>query len=177
MRWIQWALCSGMHWAHYTPAWTEIVHTSSPYESNDAKHGFQYALVRNFGELNFNWDTRQVIVRVLGNTGKVLMSTAWSIDLLSGISEPQSKGFLKLTDFEQTYQRLTNHNVSQPDDWICVNHRGIPSLGVKLFGVVSPICVALSIAFLPLIIVMLTVWLVWRHMRRQRLIKLKFKKL
>jgi hypothetical protein len=176
-RLFQWALCAGMHWAHHTPAWTDLVDLTSlkPYES-DAKRGLQYVLERNFGEMEFDWENQQLIVRVLSRTGKSLISTVWPFSLLSGTIEPPATGLIQLSDYEKTYQRLLLHNVSKSNDWICINHRGIPSLGAKLFGVMSPISVAAFIIFLPLHVTVFVLWTIWRLKLRQNRFKMKLKK-
>jgi hypothetical protein len=166
-----------MHWAHHTPAWTDLVDLPIPYEAHAKRRGRQYALERNFGELEFDWEQRQLIVRVLGpKTGETLISTAWPFSVLSGITAPEPTGPLHASDYVRMHQRLVAHNVSQPNDWICLNHRGVTSLGVKIFGVVSPISVAAFIMLLPLHVVILTLWMIWRR-RRTYQIEMKVKKL
>jgi hypothetical protein len=176
-RWIQYALCTGMHVAHHTNAWTDVIsHNTNPYKSKHAKRGVQYVLRRNFGELEFDWDTQQVIVRVFDITGKSLISSAWSFDVLSGIIEPPSTiGQIQLSDYEHIYQRLhTSHNststsIPQPNDWICINHRGVSSFGRKLFGVITPISVVMFLITLPFNMLMLLAWLIWRRYKCKKL--------
>ena len=160
-----------MHFAHHTPAWTDIIdyRTITPTKSSSKpplKHGLQYVLERNFGEMEFDWVNRQVVVRVFGHTGKEYISTTWPFDLLSGHMEPIPTGRLHISDFERTYNTLLLHNVSQPDDWICLNHRGVSSFSIKLFGVLSPICLATFLVSLPLIVLLMILWMIWRHRKR-----------
>jgi hypothetical protein len=75
----------GMHWAHLSRAWTDLVNTDQVQDGG--RKGLQYALDRNFGEFEFDWDKGTVTVRVLGDNldhRQVLLSTSWSLDLLSG---------------------------------------------------------------------------------------------
>ena len=183
--WMQRALCAGMHLAHHTTSWTDVIHyrdttTSTPTpSSNPLKVGLQYVLERNFGEMEFDWENRQVLVRVFGDTGTEFIRTAWPFDLLSGYNrtEPIPTGRLRISDYEHTYQNLLRHNVSQPDDWICLNHRGVSSFGMKLFDVLSPIGLVLFLVSLPINIVLLAMWMIWRHRKRQYRIQAKLKQL
>jgi hypothetical protein len=172
-----------MHIAHRTSAWTELISTTT---ASNNKPGIQYVLERNFGELEFDWKERQAIVRIFDINGNALIQTAWSFDVLSGIIEPSSSmtnNKLQLSDYEETYQRLyTNHHhnstmIVQPNDWICLNHNGISSFGMKLLGVIIPISSVIFIATLPINILIIVVWLIWRHRCRQYRIKSKFKQL
>jgi hypothetical protein len=54
-----------MHLAHINKAWTDVVDLRGP-PREGAKRRVQYALQRNFGEFEFDWDKRQLIVRILG---------------------------------------------------------------------------------------------------------------
>jgi hypothetical protein len=175
--WFQWALCMGMHWAHHTPAWTDLVHVPIPYEAHAQKRGRQYVLQRNFGEFEFDWERRQLIVRILNPAGDTLISTAWPWAVLSGTTPPAPTGRLRPSDYEATHRRWLAHNVSQSDaDWICLPHGGVPSPGVKLYGVVSSVSIAAFLMFLPLYVVLLGLWMIWRRYRVY-LIEMKVKTL
>jgi hypothetical protein len=156
----------GMRWAHHTPSWSDLVDVPIPYEAHAQKRGRQYALQRNFGELEFDWEAQQVIVRVLDPAGDTVISTAWPWAVLSGTTAPVPTGRLHTSDFAAVHQRWLAHNVSQSNaDWICLNHGGVPSIGVKLYGVVSSISVAVFIMFLPLHVLLLGLWMIWRRYR------------
>lgn len=148
--WFQKALCAGMHLAHNNYAWTDLIDEKSP-EDKGAKQGIQYVLERNFGEFEFDWDRRKLIVRILGEGGTPLLSTAWNFDLLTGKTPAPETGKVDLLDYELIHESLSAHG-AQPNDWICVNHRGNPSLARKLFGFVSPVVLATFITLLPLIL-------------------------
>lgn len=156
-----------MHWAHWNGAWTELINIPSPYEAG-AKRGVQYALGRNFGELEFDWDNQRVIVRILDDrtNGKGVLSTAWDFDVLSGsVPSPILRGSAP-SDFEQTREGLLTHGASL-DDWICVNHGGSPTLALKLFGVASPISVVVVIILLPFIFSVLAGGAIYRQRARR----------
>jgi len=147
--WIKFSLTMGMHLAHWNGAWTDVVHMEQSQEG--AKSGYQYSLDINFGEFEFEWEKRQVIVRILGEKsidGKAsLLHTVWDFDTLSG-TRPITSRVL-----------FDNHASSSPfepfaseTDWICASYRGQPSLMLKLFGVVSPVLLAALLATLPLLL-------------------------
>jgi len=141
-----------MHWAHNNGVWTDVVDLKNrPPHEQGAKKGMQYALDRNFGEFEFDWDKRQLIVRIFGKEleASPLLSTAWDFDMLSGKTPFPEVGEIDTADFERVYKRLETHGARE-DDWICVNYRGNPSLALKLFGIASPILLASFIAFLPM---------------------------
>jgi hypothetical protein len=179
-RWIQWALCIGMHLAHQSPAWTDVIASRLPSPTAPSSHqhlkdGLQYVLERNFGEMEFDWENRQVLVRVFGHTGKEYISTVWPFDLLSGrLSVPEPTGRLHISDYERTHNNLFLHDVAQPDDWICLNHRGVSSFSMKLFGVLSPICLVIFLVSLPLIVLFVILWMTWRY--RKRLLRIRTKR-
>jgi hypothetical protein len=122
-----------------------------PPHEKGAKRGVQYVLERNFGEFDFDWDKRELVVRIFGKDGTPLVSTAWDLDLLSGKVPAPETGKVKQSDYEQIYEHLSMHG-AEPNDWFCVNHRGHTSLALKLFGVASPILLASFIILLPAIV-------------------------
>jgi hypothetical protein len=185
---MQQALCAGMHFAHYTTSWTDVIQyratttTSAiptPSSNEHWKTGLQYVLERNFGEMEFDWENRQVLVRVFGHTGTEFIHTIWPLDLLSGRNQTEliPTGRLRTLDYERAYQNLLHHNVSQPDDWICLNHRGVSSFGMKLFGVLAPVGLVIFLVSLPFNVVMIILWMIWRHRKRQHRILNKMKQL
>jgi len=88
------------HFAHYfiplnsiilqqadpsTASRTTTVTTSSTTDTGTmTKASLQYTLHRNVAELDFDFDQRMVIVRILSDTGTVLLNQNWSFDALSG---------------------------------------------------------------------------------------------
>jgi len=166
------ALTAGMHFAHNNGAWTDVVDLrtpagSAPTDKNATpriigddprtKKGIQYVLQRNFGELEFDWDNRQVVVRVFGQTrdgvAVPFISTGWDFDVLSGLKPVKQTGKIKGSDYERLYQRMLGaegirRHVNE-DDWICVNYRGYPSFARKMFGFISPITLAGFLMFGP----------------------------
>jgi hypothetical protein len=157
---MQKGLKLGMHWAHFTPAWTHVIDLlDEPYEPG-AKRRVQYVLERNFGEFEFDWKRRQLIVRIFGmnaDRGPIL-STAFDFDALSGKSSLPQTTLASQALFQKTYERLAPYG-ARDDDWICVSYRGQPSLALKVFNVVTPIILASLITLSPLILLAFLVYL------------------
>ena len=131
---------------------------------NIAKTSLQYTLQRNVAELDFDFDQRMVIVRILSETGTVILNQNWSFDALNGgIHERTEKeanhgsnfssSFVLLGEeqYEQSKRILLGHqgttideekqrsstsfptdspdyNLYVDDDFVCVSHRGEPTL-------------------------------------------------
>jgi PhoD-like phosphatase len=97
---------------------TETNVTTGLYENGGgegAKTGKQFSLLKNFGELEFDWEARTVVARVIGENAveTPLLSAKWSLDQLSGRTNmPGSK--LTIGDFEPTVN----------GKWTCLSHRG-----------------------------------------------------
>jgi hypothetical protein len=166
---MQKGLTLGMHWAHFTPAWTHIIDLlDEPYEYG-AKRRVQYALERNFGEFEFDWKHRQLIVRIFGRKvdGHPILSTAFDFDALSGKSSLPQTPQASPAIFQNTYERLAKYGARE-DDWICVNYRGQPSLALKVFNVVTPILLASLITLSPLILLVFLAFLSRRSSRKHK---------
>lgn len=165
------ALKAGMHWAHNNHAWTDLVHlTETNHKSlssqdenarghvvDGAKLKYQYSLEYNFGEFEFDWDQRQITIRILGHdaTKRPLLSTRWSFDLLSGHVPPVDTK-LTQTEYDKKYQALTAHDATN-DDWICLNYGREATFGMKVFGVISPVLISTTILIVPFIVPMILV--------------------
>jgi alkaline phosphatase D len=163
---FSWSLSMGMHLAHRNYAWTDLV--VAPDEFGD-KPRTQYALEHNFGEMEFDWDKRQVIVRLLGerlDQGQVLTSSRWDMDLLSGKVPAEATGKVRQSDYDDLLQRVLVHG-GQKDDFVCVNYNGNPSALLKAFGVASPILLAGFLACLPLLLPLLVAYGLKRRQRRK----------
>ena len=166
---FQKALMIGMHYAHINGAWTDVLDLRGPPREVGAKRRVQYALDLNYAEFEFDWDKREAVIRVLGKEvgGNPLLSTSWSFDALSGLTPVEETGKVKPKDYQSIYEDLSAHG-AQKEDWICVNHRGNPSLGLKLFGFFTPVMLAGSIVMMPLISPLLLVYLVLLRPRRKK---------
>jgi hypothetical protein len=152
------AFTAGMHWAHINGAWPDLVDWKGPAREG-AKRGVQYSLERNFGELEFDWESRELVVRVLGEEvgGKPLLSTAWSFDVLSGNSAMEEVGTIKPSHFKSMYKDLSLYG-AQNEDWMCISYRGPPSFPLKFYGFITPVAVTLTIIVSPLILSLLLIY-------------------
>lgn len=159
---VAFSLKAGMHLAHNNYAWTDLVYESDPLDG--AKAGFQYALDRNFGELELDWDNQQVLVRFFGNDTVVpLISTSWTFDELSKEQRPIDPPKVHRSDLDQMLQNLIRRGSANADDWICINHGGHPSFFLKLFGVLSPVFLAGSIMIAPVALPLLAILVLARR--------------
>lgn len=126
--WVTWyhteVLRLLMHSLHWFCPWTEIMKTSAieKWEPSSTT-GLQYNLDKNFGELEFDWDERAVVMRTIGENANAppLLSARFGMDELSGFSSTSNRHFLSDTDFQQASKL---HQPFVDREWICVNHRG-----------------------------------------------------
>lgn len=173
-RLFQKALTVGMHWAHINGAWTDLVDLKGP-PREGAKRRIQYSLERNFGEFEFDWNKRELIVRILGEEvgGKPLLSTAWKFDALSGIAPMRETGKVQPHHYQSIYRDLSLHG-AQEDDWICIPYRGPSTFLRKFYGFITPVGLSLTIVMSPLILLLLLVYFCFlRPKRKNKLQKLK----
>lgn len=114
--------------------WTEVLHSSTSNEGG--KTGLQFALERNFAELELDWTERAATVRVLGQEvgAPPLLSQTWSLEELSGPQRQQT---------------------SNAEEWNCYNYRGTPNRILFEVGGVLPVVVAISVFFSPVFILLL----------------------
>lgn len=130
-----------MRFLHALCPWTELM-VSQPssgglFESGGAegaKTGTQFSLQKNFGELEFDWEERTVIMRALGEEKDAtpLLSAKWSMDQLSGRS-PIPGSSLQPDDFKS--QREENSLLQT--EWVCLNHGGRVSVMEQIAGHVA----------------------------------------
>jgi len=156
-------LAAGMHLAHMNHAWTEVVDVGHKGSVEGAKQRYQYSLELNFGEFEFDWEERQVVIRIHGKDvgARPLLSTRWDFDALSGKQELPASGKLSSDHYERTWAKLSTHG-AQRDDWICVNYRGLQSPALKAFGFVSPVSLVLFGMCLPIILPLILMYILMR---------------
>jgi hypothetical protein len=151
LNYVDKALAAGMHLAHINHAWTDVVDIGKE-RHEGAKSRYQYALELNFGEFEFDWEQRQVIIRILGKDVEAgpYLSTRWDFDALSGKTALEETGKIQPQDYDSIWHRVSTHGAKR-SDWICVNYRGSTSVPLKVFGVVSPISFACFWMALPIV--------------------------
>jgi len=123
-----------MSLGHQLCPWTELLisrnHLGKDHGAGEpgAKAGKQYALDLNFGEMEFDWQSRAVQMRIWGKEAEAppLLSAQWTFDQLSGI-KPMSGGpqLVPKEFLEASYRHTYQHH--SEDEWVCMNYRGEPS--------------------------------------------------
>jgi hypothetical protein len=133
------------------------------------KSGLQYSLSKNFGEIEFDFNDRRVILRSIGENGMPLIATSYTFDQLSGRAEmPGSR--IKASDF-RTVASLNNRSglpLLYGNEWVCVNHRGYDSPMSHLIGHTCVSLIMLCWIPLPLVASFLFVLSSWRLALRVR---------
>jgi alkaline phosphatase D len=169
---FQMSMRAGMHLAHLNGAWTEVVTLDHRNAHEGAKAGVQYSLDRNFGELEFDWEKRQVILRILGedDSAPPLLSTIWDFDKLSGRTSIEETGKVSAADYDKVFNDLLSHNVATSKDWICINHRGLPSEKLQLFGVASALSFSMFLLLIPIVFPVLLACFLMRSKLQKRLL-------
>jgi hypothetical protein len=166
---------------HYVRPWTDLL-VSDPssleseglFESGGAegaKQGLQYSLERNFGELEFDWEERSIIMRTMGEDPKAppLLSLKVNMDQLSGIQEMPGST-LSAQDFAtQAKKQQQQQEQSLDAEWVCINHRGQVSTTGEVIGhlgVGAGLGIVASLTMLPVLAVLLGFW---RHSTHSRM--------
>jgi hypothetical protein len=130
---------TAMRVLHSVSHWTDLMLPSSldsEYHGNEGglgtKSGLQYSLEKNFGELEFDWESRTVVARTMGEDphAEPLLMAKWSLDQLSGHEELLG-GSLTSQDFIEEAE-LRHHTVQ--GEWTCVNYRGRPTFLGQMIG-------------------------------------------
>lgn len=125
-----------MRLLHWICPWTDLLisiskkDTDGLYENGGAegaKQGKQFSLLKNFGELEFDWDKKTVTARVIGEDAveTPLLSAKWSLDQLSGRAHMPGST-LAIENF------LSSSNLEH--SWTCVSYRGDVSYGGHTLG-------------------------------------------
>jgi hypothetical protein len=156
------SLAAGMHLAHINHAWTDVVDIGKE-RHEGAKSRYQYSLELNFGEFEFDWEQRQVIIRILGKDMEATpyLSTRWDFDALSGKTKLEETGKIQAQDYDNIWQQVSTHGAKQ-SDWICVNYRGSASVPLKVFGVMSPVGFACFWMSLPIVAPLVLMYILMR---------------
>ena len=149
---VKWYLATAMHLAHINHGWKHLIDDYGPSQEK-TKRRVQYSLDMNFGEFEFDWDSEQVTVRILGlgtDEGRPpLLSRTWGFAELSG---DNGRGFnptckLQDDDFRDRFELLSDRMEVAPDDWICLNNQGVNSSFQKFIGPFSALCAAFTMFY------------------------------
>lgn len=127
---IKWASKIAMRFAHWIGPWTELL-VKNDEALDPGQKGLQYTLDLNFAEFEFDWDHKQVIVRILGKGQQLLLAKAWTLDELSGREHHVQPQLVSKDQIAKVHHSLADMGVlGDPrgsNEWICVNHRGLPN--------------------------------------------------
>ncbi|CAB9496460.1 PhoD-like phosphatase [Seminavis robusta] len=140
-----------MHVLHAVSPWTDLLVSQPSTEEataglfpngggEGAKDGLQYSLEKNFGELEFDWENRRVSMRSFGETPGTppLLMASWTLDQLSGHdSIPGS--VLTSQNFVDQANLHAPRFTKNGGEWMCLAHRGTPSLFWQMAGHVSTV--------------------------------------
>ena len=133
-----WASRNAITIGHWINPWNELIVAEG---MEGAYSGMQYALDLNFGELEFDFKTRSIQVRVHGlDESTPLLSQKWTMDELSGLiamneTHLQPKDFAKLAD--------------QSGQWVCSHYRGAPHPMHSALAQLASIATMTFFLFLP----------------------------
>jgi hypothetical protein len=156
---------------HFLCPWTDIMDASISHHDhfengggdNATVQGLQFSLEQNFGEIEFDWDTRNVKLRAMGTNPDAppLLMAQINFDQLLG-SSPMSNQFLSMDDYQTELNdnrgRYTStENSSYIDDqndatWICLNHRGRDTPIQHFIGHVSSALILAVLVPLPIVL-------------------------
>lgn len=160
---------------HHINPWTDLLVSDGSSESEGlfesggaegAKQGVQYSLERNFGELEFDWEERTIVMRTMGEDPKAppLLSLKVDMDQVTGVREMPGST-LSAQDFST---QAIKQQEALDADWVCINHRGRVSTTGEVMGHLGVGVGLATVASLPLMLPVLMALLCFR-----RLISLK----
>ena len=149
---------------------TDVVALDKSQVREGAKVGVQYTLERNFGEFEFDWDRRQLILRVLGHdpSKPPFLSTTYDFDTLSGRTAANATELIKPSDYNKIFDDLSSHGIAANNDWVCVNNRGYTSEGLQLYGAVSALSFSGFLLIMPFVLPVLIAYFIMRRSKREK---------
>lgn len=127
-----------------------------------ARKGKQFALDKNFGEIEIDWERRKVTLRTFGEVNldeqaPPLLSASFSIDQLSG--ETLMPGSIKnITTLQDQGGWLLDGNVVPNSKVICLNYSGVRSNFALLSSGIMMTLLLFFLIFGPQIIIIHLVW-------------------
>jgi len=156
---------------HRVCPWTDVMKsdgkqsTDGLYENGGgegAKQGLQFSLLKNFGELEFDWEERTVALRAFGEEqdGPPLLMAKMSMDSLSGRTGVLPGSRVSSKDFEK--EAKFRHPAAD-GDWICINHRGRDSQLHHMIGRVATMGFLTILVPFPLLLPSLALFLMFRR--------------
>lgn len=160
-----------MHILHAFSGWTNLLmadaaSTDGLYPNggqHSAKQGLQYSLEKNFGELEFDWEKRIVTMQSIGEQpgAPPLLSASWTLDQLSGNDSIPGSLLTRENFLEEAKARRVRGG-----QWVCINHRGIPSFFHQSVGHVTALGGLSILLPFPMLIPFLFCLIVFRQSTR-----------
>jgi len=135
-----------MHLLHYFSPWKALV-KGKTLEPASSSMSLQYSLKKNFGEVEFDWDSRQLTIKSMGEDSMraPLVEFSVSFDELSGRSAELER-HLTRRDF------ALEATSSVSSEWVCVNYRGRGTVISQIGGHVATVFGLVAMVALPLFI-------------------------
>lgn len=176
LSYIKWASKTAMHFSHWFSPWTDLLIKKGGEDSDTAgKDGLQYSLDLNFAEFEFDWDQKQVVVRILGEDEHIHLAKVWSLDELNGKGPSGQPRFVN-NDYHIAKVRRSLEDlgvlesaVNNSNDWICVNYRGLPNPVHRVVAMASSVlALATLTTILPSMVLIAIVVVLMRQLRTWR---------
>ena len=103
-----------------------------------AKLGKQFALDKNFGEVEIDWAQKTIAIRAFGEDSDAppLLSASFSMDQLSGL-EPTPGAINDIESHQDKGGFLLDGNIIEGSETVCVNHLGTVNNAHYLVGIVG----------------------------------------
>jgi hypothetical protein len=138
------------------------------------KDGLQYSLDLNFAEFEFDWDQKQVVVRILGEDEHIHLAKVWSLDELNGKGPSGQPRFVNDYHIAKVRRSLEDLGVlesavNNSNEWICVNYRGLPNPVHRVVAMASSVlALATLTTILPSMVLIAIVVVLMRQLRTWR---------
>jgi hypothetical protein len=144
--------------AHWLSPWNELI-------IDETTNQLQYSLNLNIAELEFDWEEQQVLTRILGPNGEILLHQLWSFDQLYTVRDT----LVKESDFVSIQRILREKTIldnDNNDDWICVHYRGIPQSTSFFLGILTSASLAAFLWMAPWLLALFLVKKIFLGRRR-----------
>jgi hypothetical protein len=135
------------------------------------RNSLQYTLQRNVAELDFDFNERVVIVRILSEAGNTLLYQNWSFDALNGHERTKEDGAsdegTEILEMPYDWSRRMDLQRND-DDFVCFSHRGEPTQVHFVLATITAVSILLIGVFYPILFVIGLVIAVFLRTRKRR---------
>jgi hypothetical protein len=149
--------------SHWISPWNELV-VETDEQGNQRK---MFSLELNFAEFEFDWDNRQVFLRVMGKEqdAEPLFQSGWTLDELSGVTRmPGSK--VTSDEYKEADRVLVQHGMKD-SEWACVPYRGVPPAMHFQLALAASLALPFTLMSLPVFAALVMFLLVGAHLLRR----------